>query len=820
MRLIKPLLSVILILVLNFSMAQRPGGGGNGSQGGPMKPGVAGKIKDAKSREAVAYASVALYKESDSSLVTGAITKEDGRFFIAAEAGNYYIKVNFMGYKQYIKSNIVTTEQEPMAKVGMIKLQRALSEIEGVEIVGSQSYVEYKIDRKIVNVGRDIGATGGSAVEALENVPSVTVDIEGNVELRGSSNFTVLINGKPSPLSGSEALEQIPTSVIKNIEIITNPSAKYDPDGMSGIINVILKEDVKQGLNGRVEASAGSFGTYGLNAVFNYRKNKINYFVGADIRKRIMPGGGQSELINFASDTNMLRSTELDRRKNKNNYTFRGGFDFYANDNNTISIEGAYGINDFSKDYISNIYERTEPATYELYTISDNKGARKSDFYKGSITWQHKFKREGESIEAYAFINNGAEDKSEDQRESFSDANWTPEGDIDNWFNTMDTQDKLDVRFKLDYTLKLKKDKKFEAGAQARNLRNNSVYVFNSFDTLNQAWYVKPDYGNDMKFEREIYSAYATYGGTHKNFGYQFGLRGEYTHRLIESTSESPDYEINRFDIFPTIHLSQKVGETNSVLLSYSRRIDRPGGWELGPNPIFISSNFIRVGNPELDPEYTDNYELSYQKTINKSFISVEAYYKTTKNKISRLQEMDSNNVIYMTYDNLDKDQSAGLELMTNFQFYKWFRLNLSGSYYYYKLLGNISSGVVEQQSNNFNLRADLNFMITPLLRFQVNGFYRGPSVTAQGNSSEFFMVNSALRYDLFKRKVTVTFQVKDVFSTMRHEFDTYTSTFNSHNAFYRESPSFKFTMSYKINNYRQERKNNMNENGEGGDDI
>ena len=811
----------ILLLSINiFLFAQTPPSKGSSpNQNGP-KAGVVGKVMDAVTKKPVPYASVALYNIKDSSLVSGTISKEDGRFFIKSGPGEYYVVINFMGFENYSSSKVIVNKKSPMAKVGLIKLKHSNANLEGVEIVAAQSYVEYKIDRKVVNVSSQLGVAGGSAVLALENVPSITVSIDGDVQLRGSSNFTVLINGKPSPLSGTEALEQIPSSAIKNIEIITNPSAKYDPDGMTGIINVILKENVKQGLNGMVEVSAASFDTYGFNTLFNYRKKKINYFVGADVRLRNMPGYGETNIENFATDTIMFRNTDLDRIRHKDVYTFRGGFDFYANDNNTFGIDATYGVNDFSKEYFSKVAETYEPAISELYTTSDNTGGRKAKFIKGSVNWQHKFKSKGETLEAYAFFNKKDDVKEENQLESYTNNDWSSELGTKSWTNTIDDKSTIDFRFKLDYVKKLKGDRKFEAGLQSRTYRENSDFVYNAFDTISNDWVNKPNYGNTVSFNRDIVSAYSTYGGTYKDFGYQLGLRGEYTNRIIQSVGDKEGSTINRFDIFPTIHLSQKFLESNTVMLSYSRRIDRPGAWELGPNPIFISSNFIRYGNPDLEPEYSDNVELNFQKTFNKSFVSVEGYYRTTKNKISRIQQMDAKNITYMTYANLDRDHSTGVELMTNLQITNWFRVNISGNYYYYKLEGDVESMEVDKASTNYDLRADMNFMITPKLRFQVNGFYRGPSVTAQGTFSEFYMVNSALRYDMFNHKVQVSFNARDIFNTMKHQMELYTPTFNNSLMFGRENPTFKITVSYRINNFKKERPKNMEGGEGGGDDI
>lgn len=812
------LISIFFLSTVNL-WAQK--GGAPTAVAGP-KNGVSGMVIDKHTKRGIPYTTVALYKQSDSSLVSGTITDDNGKFFIKAKQGSYYIDINFMGYNK-VRKEISINKNTSFVKLGKITLSKSQADLKGVEIIGEQSYVDYKIDRKVINVSRDLASTGASAVEALQNVPSVTVDIEGDVQLRGSSNFTVLINGKPSPLSGGDALEQIPSSAIKNIEIITNPSAKYDPDGMTGIINVILKDNVKQGLNGIVEASAASFDSYGFNTTLNYRKEKWNYYGGVDLRTRNRPGDGISEMTNFSNpDTLFFRNSELDRHRNRNNYTFKAGVDYFANKRNSFGIEGAYGINNRGKDYFSKITEYYEPATIPtIYNTSHNTGGRESHFMKVNLSWQHKFKTKGDKLDVLAFINKGDYFKNEYQKEEYSDIDWNPDIAIKKWINTNDNNDNIDFRLKADYTKILKNNRKFEAGIQSRNYRENSTFVYHNFDTLNNDWEIIPQNGNTLVFNRDIFSIYSTYGGSINNFGYQLGLRGEYTNRFIESSEGNSGSKINRFDIFPTIHLSQKINDKNSVMASYSRRIDRPGGWELGPNPMFISSTFIRVGNPELEPEYTDSYEISYQTTFSKSFVSLEGYYRTTKNKISRIQEMDPNTYITtMTFANLDRDHSAGMEAMANLQLAKWVRLNVSGNYYYYKLLGNISSGSVDAESWNYDIRGNVNFMITPLMRLQLTTFYRGPSVTAQGEFSSFYMFNSALRYDFFKRKLAVTFKVNNITNSMQHAFTTSTTDFATENVFRSIGPTFSLTATYKINNYKKKSKPTLDDKGgsDGGD--
>ncbi len=814
---------VLLFLILNINIKGKSQSPNNRSNEVP-RSGIQGKIVDKQTKHAVPYCTVALYNATDSTLVSGTISDKSGNFFIKARGGYYYIDINFMGYNKIRKSNLQINKNQSIIKLGRIELIKSEAELKGVDVVGSQSYVDYRIDRKVIHVDRDLASAGASAVEALQNVPSVTVDIEGNVALRGSTNFTVLINGKPSPLSGSDALEQIPSSAIKNIEIITNPSAKYDPDGMTGIINVILKDNVDQGLNGIIEANVGSYDSYGFNTTLNYRTEKWNYFGGVSLMKRNSPGDGNSDMKNFANpDTLFYRNSELDRLRFRDNMTFKGGIEYYANKRNTFSIEGVYGVNKRGKDYFSKISEYYEPQYLARnYTTSSNTGGKTSPFMKINANWTHKFKTKGEKLEVLAFFNKSGFEKEENQKERYSDSIWTEDMPIKDWINTFDNNDNIDFRLKADYTKKLRKNRKFEAGIQSRTYREKSEFTHYKYNTTTSDWELKSQYSNNLTFDRDIFSAYSTFGGKIKDFGYQLGIRGEYTHRLIESEEGNSGAEINRFDIFPTIHLSQKINDNNSLMASYSRRIDRPGGWELGPNPMYISSTFIRVGNPSLEPEYTDSYELSYQLNFSKSFISLEGYYRTTENKITRIQEMDPTTYITtMTFKNLDRDHSAGMEAMANLQLAKWVRLNVSGNYYYYRLKGDISSNTIDKESVNYDIRGNVNFLITPLMRLQLTTFYRGPSVTAQGEFKSFYMFNSALRYDFFKRKLAVTFKVNNITNSMQHAFTTFSPTFETENSFSRFGPTFSLTATYKINNYKQVRKKTLDDKGgEGGGDI
>jgi len=790
-------------------------------QGGEKPKGnLSGQILDKTTKEPILYASVALYSKKDSKLATGAMSGDKGFFEIKdVEAGRYYLIVKFIGYQKDTIKNVMIRPPEINKNLGKIYLHHASKNLQGVEIVAEKTYVEYKIDKKVVNVGKDLNAAGGSAVEALENVPSVTVDIDGNVALRGSSSFTVFINGKPTPLSGSDALQQIPVGAIKNIEIITNPSAKYDPDGMTGIINVVLKENIKQGLNGLVNADVSSYNQYGLNGIFSYNVGKFNIYLGGNYKDHNSPGTGRSELATTFGDTTVNRITDLDRNRKRAHWNLKGGFDYTPNKKNAFSFEGSFGKMDFNKNYSSQIHEFNTPSSYDLYTMSQNPGIRNQNYYKVSGNWEYKLDDKGSNIQTYAYYSSETEEEDDLSKEYVSDKDWNLSDSLLMGNHTTESETAPDFRVKVDLTKKLKNKQRIEAGLQVRLRPEIHDITYSNYDT-DLGWQELPDYSSELSFNREIYSAYGTYSGEHKTFGYQLGLRGEYTYRNVFDNSKNYSFKINRFDLFPSVHLSKKFKNNNQMLLSYSRRIDRPGGWELEPSTRFISSNFQRRGNPELQPEYMDNFELSYQKIIGQSFISVEGYYHTTKNKVTRLQSVDSTGMVLMTFENLDRDHSAGVELMLNARLKKWLNVNISGNYYYYQLVSNSGSFKdLNTTSNNFDMRGNVNFTITKSSRLQLTGFYRGASVTAQGNRDPFFVTSASFRQDFFKRKLSVVFRVRDIFNTMHFQFTTVGENFTNMNSFSRKSPIFTLSLTYKINNYKEKkRRGDFDENEGGGD--
>jgi len=753
------------------------------------------------------YANVVLFSMRDSSIVAGTVTASDGTFTVEkVPFGRFYLVANFIGYNKLTINDVKITPKQKMVDVGQIKLELSAANLEGVEISAEKQHIEYKIDKKVVNVSQDVMAQGGTAVTALENTPSVQVDIEGNVSLRGSSSFTVLIDGRPSVLTGSDALQQIPASTIDKIEIITNPSAKYDPDGVAGIINVIMKEQKQRGFNGVANASVGTKDKYSTDFLLNYRMSKFNFFGGLDYRNYNFGGSRESRQETYLNDTTNFRYSTGSRTHNRGGYGARAGADYFISKATTLSVLGRVGLYKFDGGSISNLHLFTNPVTIDQFKHTSSDSKRDGDYFSGNVNFQHKFDDLGHQIDATAFYSSRSGDDTEDQHEFYTDSAWNQIDDQPYLIRTRENSNESDLRIKVDYAKPIGEEGKVEAGFQSRLENEMEDYNFMDFDYVSGEYVNNPRYTNKMDFRSDVHSLYGIYSNTLKNFGFQLGLRGEYTYRRIKNDQSANASIIDKMDYFPTIHLSQKFKNEDQILASYTRRIERPDGRELDPFISYMDAYNIQQGNPDLQPEYTDSYELSYQKRILKAFVSLEGYYRVTTGKITHIQTLQNDGIMLNSFENLTSDFSLGTELMINSEVTKWFELNLTGDIYNYRLDGTIADQNVKQNSTNWSSRLNATFKLPEELRLQATGMYNGPSVTAQGKSEGFMVANFALRKDFFDRKLSATVSVRDLFQTAKRAMTSSGIGFYSFDKFHREAPVFMLNLSYKINNYKQKR--------------
>ncbi|MFW5657202.1 MAG: TonB-dependent receptor domain-containing protein, partial [Bacteroidota bacterium] len=771
---------------------------------------LSGFIADTAADQSLEYVTISLYSQRDSSLVTGTITDIEGKFIIEQiPYGRFFLEASFIGYKTLRVNNITVKPDNKTINMGSLPLQSDVTSLEEVEVVGERPAVEFKIDKKVVNVAKDVTASGGTAVDALERVPSIQTDIDGNVSIRGSSNFKVLIDGKPSVLQGSEALQQIPASAIENIEIITNPSAKYDPDGLAGIINIIMKKQKGAGITGLINATAGTQENFSGDFLINIRKENINFFVGGEGSVRQHPGSVESYRESTIRDTTFYQQYDGDASRGHSGYGFKAGADYYLNDRNTITFQGNFGERGFGRGSTAKYYEYTSPATVEEYWIRENDFDIRRKYYSGNINWQHKFNTEGHEFQAYGYFSTGIGDEKETLDEIFTDMHYNridsiPLGND----RSGEESEEQEYRFTFDYTLPFNDAGKFEAGYQIRYDLGNADYVFEEFDPDTRAWYINNELSNEVEFTRNIQSMYSTLSNEAGKFGYQLGMRVEYTDRIIAQITTDEEYRIHRWDYFPTIHTSYQLPAEQQLQASYSRRINRPREWFLNPFPSYSDPNNVRIGNPELGPEYVDSYEFNYMKRFKQSFVTAELFYRQTNDGIERLSTLRDDNVMVHTFTNSDKQYATGLELMGNLFPVKWWNLNVSASIYNYEISGEVDDVQVKKNTNSWDARFMSTFMINKTnSRIQISGFYRAPSVTLQGERDGFFVTGIGIRQDFWKRKASLTLQSRDIFNTMRFSFTSESDNFYTKTSFSRE-PVISLNFTYRINNYKAPRNN------------
>ena len=805
-------LFVLFFLITSYSViyAGNPVGTVKTDDDDDGKGKITGIVVDQATDTPMEFANIAVYNQKDSSLVTGGITNEEGQFEIGnINYGEYYLEANFIGFNKTDVAGIVLNRDNKVHNLGEITLSSSAVALGEVNVVADKAQVEYKLDKKVVNVSQVISAIGGTAVEVLENTPSVQVDIEGNVSLRGSSNFTVLIDGRPSVLSGSDALQQIPASAIESIEIITNPSAKYEPDGTTGIINLVMKKNALNGLSGIFNASVGTRDKYRGDFTLSYRTEKFNITAGADFRDERGKGGSYSRSETYSGDTISylnMDGTRWDKRKGHN---FKGGVDWFVSDKTTLGVQGRVGTRERYNTGGGRTHAFTNFGGPEDFSITEETSTRTNDYYSATLSLQHKFKGEGHKIDALAYYSDETGDDNEVEGEIWSDGNF--EYDENNpvyveRVSTLEGEAEKEFRFQVDYVYPFSEDGKFEAGMMSRIEDEKESLDFRDYDQASDQWVPNEQFSSSTDFRRDIHAVYTTYSNKLGGLSYMAGLRGELTLREIDNTNAQAVSELNRFDVFPTAHISYPIGENNEFMSSFSRRINRPNGWDLDPTPNYFNRYTIRYGNADLKPEYTNSYELGYMRRFGRSYISLDAFHRVTNNKIDRYSVLGDDGVYSLYTDNFDKDYATGLELTGNVNFTKWLIVNASTSMYRYKITGTLENESIDRTSTNWTGRVNTTLRFSDNSRMQIQGFFHGPSVSAQGERKAMIFSNISYRQDFLNKKLTATVSVRDPFGTARFEGESYGENFKRWFRWERESQVVMLTLSYKLNNFKEER--------------
>lgn len=801
---------------------------------------ITGRIIDSKSSAAVEYATVAVLSPKDSSLVTGTVSESNGSFSVKVPYGKYLVRVSFMGYNTYYHPDqVVISEKHTAANLGKMLIAPSAKMMDEVVVKAERTMVEYQLDKRVVNVDKNIVSSGGTATDVLEQVPSVSVDNDGNVSLRGSSNVKVLINGRPYELMGNDLatlLEQIPATTIENVEVITNPSAKYDPEGMSGIINIKLKDKTSGalGLNGVVNLNMGSplpfvvpdelpsFIPTGMSsASLNYSTEKYNLFLSVDggLRQR----GAYSQSIitrkrngeawsSDSSETYGVRGGKMGSMKvgaeyylsPKSSllfsYQLRGGSrgrqsKMYSNDlltnglldylqtdtNNTKNINHAFNLS-YVKRFEEKDREFTADATFSMRHMQGG-GVQEQVYENALAQWQNYFLRESMTENYHQALN--------------LKANYIhPFADV--W--------------------------KLEAGYEGRIdwPNQNAVYYRTEYDSLHNLYrYHDSISSTHFDYNQQVYAAYTTVGGKISDkLSAQAGLRIEYTYLMGYDVNHPGTDSVYKsyWQPYPTLHLSYEINDHNSMQISYSRRVRRPHMWDLNPYLEVREGQELGFGNPNLDPEFTNAFELSYNLGLDKWNIYTCAYYRQTNNMMTRYgyvwdsvsQQRYSWWMPYnsqydgywaSTWQNLDKGYNYGVEFIVDWQVCKWWKVNTSVNLYHStiegtELLDNKATSAFQASgkfSSYMNLPKDWTI--------QFSGQYFAPWLDLQTTMFSSYWFDLAVKKDVLQKRGTVNLRIGDMFATGGWGHETHTEQLDRLVYGRRISPTVTVGFSYKINN-------------------
>ncbi|WP_460472892.1 TonB-dependent receptor [Emticicia fontis] len=728
-----------------------------------------GKVIDAQTSAPLSYASVRLFKLPDSSFVTGNITNDTGDFAIDAPAGTYYALLEFIGYKATKTAVFSLTPDTSPYDLGTLKVATSSKTLDEVEVRAEKSSMEMTLDKRVFNVGKDLANAGGTAVDILTNVPSVSVDIDGNVSLRGSSNVRILVDGKPSGLvsiKGGSGLQQLQGSSIERIEIITNPSARYEAEGMSGIINIILKKERKEGFNGSFDVITGLPTNLGLAANVNYRRKNLNFFVNYTASYRNTPGRNSLYQEVYKGDSTMITQQNSTSSLKGQNNSARAGIDYFFNENNVLTGSYLWRISKgkrFSdiryRDYLNNL---SNPTGITYRTQDETETEPNSEY---AITYKRKFERKGHELSAdVRYLDNW-----EDSDQYYNQNTVKPDGSATDIPATLQRsinyETEKQLLFQVDYTQPFGKDGKFELGGRSssRDMTNDFSLTQRGQDGV---WFPIAGFTNDFLYEENINAAYGIVGNKVRKFSYQVGVRAEWTNvtTTLKKTNEVNPRKYN--NLFPSVHVTYEFPKQNSMQISYSRRIRRPTYNDLSPFSTFSDSRNFWSGNPDLNPEFTDVYELGHIKYFENGSISSSLYYRFTDGKIVRIRTLDEAGNSFTRPENLATENSFGYEFTTSLSPYKWWKVD--GSFNFFRAITNGANFDASLKSDTYSwfTRLTSRFTFWKNTDFQIRGNYEAPQQTPQGRRKAIAVMDLAVSKDILKNNATLTLNVSDVFNS------------------------------------------------------
>lgn len=807
----KIILTLFCSLSLTFLFAQVP----------TNKKGIfiSGKVVDAESNQALEYATIVL-KNTNTKKISGGITDEKGYFNIKARRGIYEISIEYISFKtiSYPSERIISDKN-----LGTIKLYENDTNLEEVVVIAEKSTVEIRLDKRIYNVGKDMTVKGGSASDVLDNVPSVDVDAEGTVSLRGSENVRILIDGKPSALvglNGADALRQLPSDAIERVEVITSPSARYDSEGTAGILNIILRKGKATGFNGSVNLTVGNPKNYQGAVNLNLRTKKINLFSNFGYSDRRGPGLYNSNITYLTNGT--IDSTRIENRDNdrdRKGFNANIGLEYFINKKSTIT--GTFFLRDSDGQNIStNNIGSFDPFGNNLYNTTRIQNENEIDkTHQISLNYTNNLNKKGHKLTFDYQYSMSTENESALITDVNLETNKTDERSLDHLFQ-------------VDYVLPIGENSQFEIGYRGnyQDLKSDYLVVAPDLDP-------RFNPSNILEFKQNVSAFYTQFGSKISKFSYLFGLRTEVTAINIKLINTNKDYPKNYSNLFPTVNFGYELTEDQSFTLGYSKRLRRPRSRYLNPFESRASEIIFYVGNEDLDPTYTHSFDLGYLNRWGKLTLNSSIYYQHSTNSIVRVNRQETRvingedtNILIRSPINLASEDRAGFEFTANFNASKKVKFSSSFNFYQFETKGeysfNSTSAVQNFDAKNTSwfTRFDARISLPGKIQSQTRVFYRGPKNDAQSNVKGILSFNLAFSKDLLKDKGTLVLNVSDLFNSRKYDYRGFTPsrenpTIISDQTYQRRFRQISLNFSYRFNQKKNQRKRNANQREDNGGD-
>lgn len=801
----------ILLVLLVFSLqAQSP-------QGKEIT--LSGKVQDKEDAVPLEYATITLINKRNPEAVNGGITTTNGTFSIKTPAGLYDIKIEYISFQP-----VVLKDQKLFknTSLGTIGLEIDAATLEEVTVIAEKTTVEYKLDKQIYNIGKDLTVRGASVSDVLDNVPSVTVDVEGNVALRGNGDVRILINGKPSGLiglSGTDALRQLPAESIERVEVITSPSARYDAEGSAGILNIILRRSKLQGLNGAVTANIGNFDTRGISGNVNYRTGDFNIFATGGYNIRGSEGNTFTSRIQEGGS--LIEDREFTRERG--GLTANFGIEYYIDDNTSITAAAVVRDSDNENESLNNI---TQTSGDDIFLSQRFAPETEEDLTSQfSLNFDKKWKNDGNLSIEFQY-ENSEETEFVDIRNSSLNTGTPIELETN---ETIEDQKRFFAQ--VDFVQPLGDNARFEAGYRGniRDLDTDFIVFDNSIDEDNENGdlLLNTDLTNSLIFKENIHALYTQYGSKINKFNFLLGLRMEYTDIEIDQQTVSDFSSRNFTNFFPTVNLNYELNEKETVSFGYNRRIRRPRGFFLNPFPSRTSATTFFQGNPNLNPSLSNGFDLGYLNKISKSLtLNGSIFFRRTENTFqfvfletgeTTVVNGEEEDVLTRTPVNLSRNDRIGAEATLTYSPTKKWRVNANVNVFNSETAGEFDG--IDFGASNFTWTARLNNKYTLPWRidWQTRINYRGPSVNAQSENEGIFSADFAFSKDLFKEKASLALNIRDIFNS-RVRRSTINFPFPGESEFQFRERSINLSFTYRFNQKKKRNGSGRGFNGDGED--